>query len=47
VAVGGEILVTESVADLSPADVDFVDRGLETLKGVPQPRHLLAVKWED
>ena len=47
VAVGGEILVTESVADLAPADIDFVDRGLETLKGVPQPRHLLAVKWED
>jgi class 3 adenylate cyclase len=46
-AVGGEVLVTESVADLAPADVAFVDRGLETLKGVPQPRHLLAVKWED
>ena len=46
VAVGGEILVTESVADLAPADVSFVDRGRETLKGVPQPRHLLAVKWE-
>lgn len=46
VATGGEILVTESVADLAPADVAFVDRGLETLKGVPQPRHLLAVKWE-
>ena len=46
VATGGEILVTESVADLAPSGVDFVDRGLETLKGVPQPRHLLAVKWE-
>ena len=46
VATGGEILVTESVADLAPSDVAFVDRGLETLKGVPQPRHLLAVKWE-
>ena len=46
VATGGEILVTESVADLAPADVSLVDRGLETLKGVPQPRHLLAVKWE-
>jgi class 3 adenylate cyclase len=47
VATGGEILVTESVADQAPPDIDFVDRGLETLKGVPQPRHLLAVKWED
>jgi class 3 adenylate cyclase len=47
VAIGGEILITESVADLAPADVALVDRGLETLKGVPQPRHLLAVKWAD
>ncbi len=47
VAVGNEILVTESVADLAPAEIAFIDRGLETLKGVPQPRHLLAVKWED
>jgi class 3 adenylate cyclase len=46
VATGGEILVTESVADLAPSEMAFVDRGLETLKGVPQPRHLLAVKWE-
>jgi eukaryotic-like serine/threonine-protein kinase len=46
VATAGEILVTESVADLAPSDIAFVDRGLETLKGVPQPRHLLAVKWE-
>jgi class 3 adenylate cyclase len=46
VATGGEILVTESVADLAPAEISFVDRGLETLKGVPQPRHLLAVKWD-
>jgi class 3 adenylate cyclase len=46
VAVGGEILVTETVADLAPADVALIDRGLESLKGVPQPRHLLAVKWE-
>jgi class 3 adenylate cyclase len=46
-AVGGEILVTEPVADLSPNDVAFVDRGLETLKGVSQPRHLLEVKWAD
>ncbi len=46
VATGGEILVTESVADQAPPDIAFVDRGLETLKGVPQPRHLLAVKWD-
>jgi class 3 adenylate cyclase len=47
VALGGEILVTETIADLAPPEVAFVDRGLETLKGVRQPRHLLAVKWDD
>jgi eukaryotic-like serine/threonine-protein kinase len=46
VATAGEILITETVADLAPADVQLVDRGLETLKGVPQPRHLLEVKWQ-
>ena len=47
VAVGGEILVTETIADLAPPDVGLVDRGLETLKGVRQPRHVLAVKWDE
>ena len=46
-AVGGEILVTETVADLAPPEVTILDRGLETLKGVAQPRHLLAVKWDE
>lgn len=45
VGIGGEILVTEGVADRCPADVELVDRGLETLKGVSQPRHLLEIKW--
>jgi class 3 adenylate cyclase len=45
-AVGSEILITETVADLAPSDIALVDRGLETLKGVRQPRHLLAVKWD-
>jgi len=47
VATGGEILITETVADLAPSEVQLVDRGLETLKGIPQPRHLLEVKWSD
>jgi class 3 adenylate cyclase len=46
-AVGDEILVTEQVADHSDADIDFLDRGLVPLKGFPQPRHLLAVIWQD
>ncbi len=45
VAEGGEILVTEVVADRAPDDVKIDDRGLVPLKGVMQPRHLLAVVW--
>lgn len=41
-----EILVTEPVADHVPASVPLVDRGLRPLRGVSQPRHLLAVAWE-
>lgn len=40
-----EILVTEPVADgADPAD--FADRGLVNLKGIAQPRHLLALRWD-
>lgn len=40
-----EILVTEPVADhLSPGIV-LVDRGLVTLKGIAQARHLFQVDW--
>ena len=41
----GEILVTEPVADHLSPGVTLVDRGLVTLKGIAQPRHLLAVDW--
>ncbi len=41
----GEIVVTEPVADHLSPGVTLVDRGLVTLKGIAQPRHLLAVDW--
>jgi len=41
----GEILVTEPVADNVGARLQLQDRGLRDLRGVPQPRHLLAVVW--
>jgi class 3 adenylate cyclase len=41
----GEILVTEPVADHLSPGVTLIDRGLVTLKGIAQPRHLLAVDW--
>jgi class 3 adenylate cyclase len=45
VAAPHEILVTEPVADgAEPATFD--DRGLVGLKGIAQPRHLLAVRWD-
>ena len=44
-AAPGEILVTEPVADELAGRIELVDRGLWSLKGVPQPRHLLAVRW--
>lgn len=42
----GEILVTEPVADHVDSDVKLEDRGLVMLRGVSQPRHLLAVSWD-
>ena len=43
----GEILVTEPVADYLGGRLHLQDRGLRELRGVPQPRHLLAVVWSD
>jgi len=43
----GEILVTELVADYVGGRLQLEDRGLRDLRGVPQPRHLLAVDWSD
>ena len=40
-----EILVTQPVADEVSAAIPLVDRGLQTLKGIAQPRHILAVDW--
>ena len=45
-AVPGEILVTEPVADYLGGRLELDDRGLQTLRGVTQPRHLLAVVWQ-
>jgi class 3 adenylate cyclase len=44
-AAPGEILVTEPVADELAGRIELQDRGLRPLKGVQQPRHLLAVLW--
>jgi class 3 adenylate cyclase len=41
----GEIIITEPVADQLGDRFDVEDRGLVALKGVGQPRHLLAVPW--
>ncbi len=41
----GEILVTETVAEYLGGRLDFEDRGVRELRGVSQPRHLLAVVW--
>lgn len=43
----GEILVTEPVADYLGTRLSFRDCGVRTLKGISQPRHLLAVEWQD
>jgi class 3 adenylate cyclase len=43
----GEILVTEPVADYVGGRLQLKDRGLRDLRGVPQPRHLLAVVWSE
>ncbi len=44
-AAPGEVLVTEPVADYLGGQLQFEDKGLRELRGVPQPRHLLAVRW--
>ncbi len=44
-AAPGEILVTEPVADQLVGKMELEDKGLRPLKGVQQPRHLLAVRW--
>lgn len=44
-ATPGEILVTEPVADQLVGHMELEDKGLKELKGVQQPRHLLAVRW--
>jgi class 3 adenylate cyclase len=43
----GEILVTEPVADQLVGKLELEDKGLRELKGLSQPRHLLAVKWSE
>ena len=43
----GEILVTEPVADQLVGKMELEDKGLRELKGLAQPRHLLAVRWTD
>ena len=43
----GEILVTEPVADYLGGRLNLEDRGLRDLRGFDQPRHLLAVRWDD
>jgi class 3 adenylate cyclase len=42
-----EILVTEPFADHLTGGHPLVDRGLKALKGFDQPRHLLALAWND
>jgi class 3 adenylate cyclase len=42
-----EILVTEPVADQLVGSLRVEDRGLQPLKGLSQPRHLLAVRWDE
>ena len=46
-ATPGEILVTEPVADQLVGKLELEDRGLRPIKGMQQPRHLLAVKWSE
>lgn len=40
----GQILVTESVADLASEAFSFEDCGLHQLRGLSRPRHVLAVR---
>jgi class 3 adenylate cyclase len=46
-ASGGEILITEAVAEHLDGAVALEDRGLRTLRGISRPRHLLAVAWRE
>ncbi len=46
-AIPGEILITEPVADQLVGKLELEDKGLRPLKGMAQPRHLLAVRWTD
>lgn len=40
----GEVLVSSTVRDLvAGSDLTFTDRGMHTLKGIPEPRQILAV----
>lgn len=44
-AEGWDVLVSSTVRDLTAgAGLDYEDRGLHDLKGVPEPRHLFAVR---
>jgi class 3 adenylate cyclase/quercetin dioxygenase-like cupin family protein len=41
---GGEVLLSDITKDLSPgASVEYRDRGVHHLKGIPRPRHVFAV----
>jgi class 3 adenylate cyclase len=43
-ATPGEVLVSSTVRDLvAGSGIGFADRGLHTLKGVPEPWHLFRV----
>jgi adenylate cyclase len=42
----GEVLVTEAVAERLGDRFPVEDRGLRHLKGLAQPRHLLAIGWD-
>ena len=45
--VPGRVQVDEATQRRLDARFRFEDRGLKVLRGLTQPRHLLAVKWED
>jgi len=43
-AKGGEVLLSDLTRNLGQgAALDFEDRGVQTLKGIPEPRHVYAV----
>jgi class 3 adenylate cyclase len=44
-AKAGEVLVSQTVRDLvAGSGIEFADRGLHVLKGLPEPRRLFAVE---